>query len=557
MTHQTPIEPRSLADVSRTIHTLKKIRPSSRTEMLSAISRLGKLLRRPLHDIPADLETLRDRIQNLHPVQAKVSKKSLSNIKAGLILALRFAGVAEELRVAPKESEQWAAFRHSGTSPHQAYALSQFARYCTAENLEPSEVNDDVMDDYQAHLARATLNRDPAKTRIETAKTFNCVVKRSGLNRPLLRARKGTAYVTPPLTVYPASFQKEFAAYRDRLRNPDLFSEDDLAKPLRPYTLRNIEHHVRQVLHAAVIAGYEPSFFTGLEKLIDINVVQAAFRVVAERSKHEVPVSLLNIVSSLLAIARHEVRAPDEVIRRLSKLKTRIAQRTPQHAGMSAKSERRMQQFDDPENVARFICLPQEIAARARKGEQTRSTALEMMYAAAMTILFGNPMRAGNLASIELGKHLEPIRLGRKSIYRLHIPAEEVKNGVEVLAEYHDGQADLLRLYITKYRPLLSAEPGNYLFPKPSGGVRAAKHLSDGIKRFVGKYLGLEVSAHLFRHFAAHLFLEAHPSDYESTRRLVGHKKLETTTAFYSPRSNRAAQKRYEAILESKRGGQK
>ncbi|MCV2880368.1 site-specific integrase [Sedimentimonas flavescens] len=555
MPPQTPIEIRSLADVQHLIAQAEKIKPSTRKEMLSAISRLSKMLGHPLHDIPADLESLRALLKKLHPVQAKLSKKSLSNVKAALILALRFTGVASELRLATKETEQWAAFRHSGTASHHAYALSRFARFCTAQDIEPADVTDAVMGEYEARLAGATINCGPSKVRIETAKTFNCILKRSDSNRPLLNARKGTAYITPPLTVYPQRLQQEIETYLGRLADPDIFSEGDLAKPLRPYTLRNIKHHLRQVLDAAVTAGYEPSFFTGLEKLIDIKVVQAAFGVIAERSKHEVPISLLNIASSLLAIARHEVRAPDEDIRRLSKLKTRIAQRTSQHAGMSAKSERRMQQFEDPENVVRFICLPEQIFARARKGDLTRSTALEMMYAAAMTILFGNPMRASNLASIELGKHLEPVKLGRKSVYRLHISGEEVKNGVEILAEYHDGQADILRLYITKYRPLLSAEPGNYLFPKPSGGVRAAKHLSDGIKRFAGKYLGLEVSAHLFRHFAAYLFLEAHPGDYESTRRLVGHKKIDTTTAFYSPRSNRAAQKRYEAILASKRGG--
>lgn len=550
MTPKKTTEIRKLADVYRALKQAEKISPPRRKEMLSSVSSLGRMCGQPLHDIPVDPQELREVIKELHPVQTKVSKKRLSNIKAGLILALRFAGAAEELRLAHEESEEWAAFRNSGTELHQRYALARFARYCTAHNLEPSEVTDAVMDAYEAHLARATINCDPKKARVETAKTFNCVLKRSGSKQPLLTASKGTNYITPPLSVYPKSFQKEFTAYLGRLGNPDLFAEDDLVKPLRPHTLRNTENHIRQFLDAAVLDGYERSHFTGLATLLDKEVVERAFKVIMARIGRSVPPTLLNILGTLIAIARHEVKAPEEVINRLLKIQKRIRQKVGGRVTrMSEKSRRRMEQFDDPENIKRLVVLPHEIAQRARRQEPSGRSALAMMYATAMTLLLVQPMRAANLASIELGKHLTPVRQKNKIIYRLHISADEVKNGVEILVDYTGDEADILRIYLRAFRPLLADDPENFLFPQRSGGARSASHLSEGIAAVVKKHTGLEVSAHLFRHFAARIYLAARPGDYESTRRLLGQKKLETTTSFYAPFSNRAAHEEYCNML--------
>lgn len=550
MTQKETTEIRTLADVHDAIKLAEKLSPPRRKEMLSSVSSLGKLLGQPLHDIPADLATLRAVIKKLHPVQARVTKKRLSNIKTGLTRALRFVGVAEELHTARKETKKWASFRSSGTAPHHAYGLSRLARYCSAHKIEPSHVTDAVMDAYEAHLARATINCDPKKARIEAAKTFNCVLKRSDSKQPLLTASKGTNYITPPLSVYPKSFQKEFTAYLGRLGDPDLFAEADLVKPLRPHTLRNIENHIRQFLDAAVLAGYKRSHFAGLATLLDKEVVERAFKVIMVRIGRSVPPTLLNILGTLIAIARHEVKAPGEVTNRLLKIQNRIRQKVGgQVTRMSDKSQRRMEQFDDPDNITRLVMLPHEIAQRARRQEPSARSALAMMYATAMALLLVQPMRAANLASIELGKHLTPVRQKNKTIYRLHIPADEVKNGVEILVDYTGDEADILRLYLGTFRPVLADNPENFLFPQRSGGARSASHLSEGITALVQKHTGLEVSAHLFRHFAARIYLAARPGDYESARRLVGHKKLETTTSFYAPFSNREAQQRYGNMI--------
>jgi site-specific recombinase XerD len=64
------------------------------------------------------------------------------------------------------------------------------------------------------------------------------------------------------------------------------------------------------------------------------------------------------------------------------------------------------------------------------------------------------------------------------------------------------------------------------------------------------------MNPHLFRHLAALLYLKEHPGDFETVRRLLKHKKLETTVTFYAQLSNQWAHEHYqEAVLTKWRGG--
>ena len=58
-----------------------------------------------------------------------------------------------------------------------------------------------------------------------------------------------------------------------------------------------------------------------------------------------------------------------------------------------------------------------------------------------------------------------------------------------------------------------------------------ARTIRDGIAR----ELGLKINAHLFRHISALLYLCHHPGDYETVRRVLGHKSVATTIACYAP----------------------
>ena len=114
----------------------------------------------------------------------------------------------------------------------------------------------------------------------------------------------------------------------------------------------------------------------------------------------------------------------------------------------------------------------------------------------------------------------------------LTIPAVEVKNSVDLDFEMPDESADLIRWYLKDVR---TAEPGNLaLFPTASGSHKDQNTLALQIAQTVQRYTGFEVNPHLFRHIGAQIYLGLNPGGYEVMRRVLGHKKMDTTSNFYA-----------------------
>ena len=133
------------------------------------------------------------------------------------------------------------------------------------------------------------------------------------------------------------------------------------------------------------------------------------------------------------------------------------------------------------------------------------------------------------------------------------IPGSEVKNGEPVEVDLPQESMRLVKTYLADWRPLVSDTPGDWLFPARGGGHRLPSHLSQEMSRVIFKHIGLRVNAHLFRHLAGMLYLIENPGDYETVRRLLGHRKMTTTTTFYAPLENKQAVKRYDEAVLSKR----
>jgi integrase len=84
------------------------------------------------------------------------------------------------------------------------------------------------------------------------------------------------------------------------------------------------------------------------------------------------------------------------------------------------------------------------------------------------------------------------------------------------------------------FRPTLlrgSNEP--WLFPGENGGCKDAKTLSGQITERIEKATGLRITVHQFRHAAAAMWLKHNPGDYETVRRMLGHRSIQTTINFY------------------------
>lgn len=63
------------------------------------------------------------------------------------------------------------------------------------------------------------------------------------------------------------------------------------------------------------------------------------------------------------------------------------------------------------------------------------------------------------------------------------------------------------------------------------------------------------MNPHLFRHVAAHFFLEDHPGNYEDVRRLLAHKRIDTTLQNYAGLEMAAAVRRFDQTILDRRDG--
>lgn len=554
-----PFENTTTATLADAIATLQ-VHPGltdirRRRDMISSINRIAKYLNRAPEDLPTDAPALRNLLPGIHPVQADISAKSLSNVKTDLTKALQMSGYLPPAIPKAEPNSAWKAFLAACEAKHQRLALSRLVTYCAYHGIEPNEVNNKVMATFQQHLDERLLGKDPTKLCKEMAQTWNGIVTRQGLELTLLSYKKSGQYRSRPLTSYPQSMQDDIASYLDRMRHADPFDEDGPDKALRPMSLRNTEAHLRQFLDALVLAGNDPDTFLSLADVITAENLKQAFTATMKRRGLDNPKDsgLHNIAATLKAIAHHHLNLPEQELDTIKRIKKRVS---PHVKGMSSKNRDRLGQFHDWKNVARLLGLPEVLMTRALADPTSRTSALLAMHAVAISILLSCPMRAKNLAQLELDTNVISHRQGTHTFYTIRVDAEDVKNNEHIEVSLNASCSRFLRIYNDKFRHLLTRANGPALFPmKGNGAPRDPSNLSKDIKALIDRETGLTVHTHLFRHLAAFLYLRERPGAFETVRRLLKHKTQRTTMTFYADLSNQWAHEHYDEVVLKKWGG--
>ena len=135
--------------------------------------------------------------------------------------------------------------------------------------------------------------------------------------------------------------------------------------------------------------------------------------------------------------------------------------------------------------------------------------------------------------AIELGQNLIKPG-GLHSPYWLVFPNYDVKNRVDLNFKFDEALTELIDEYVHEFRPvLLRRSNASWLFPGVAGDPKTANMFSTQITERIQKSTGLRVTAHQFRHAAAALYLKHNPGDYETVRRFLGHRNIQTTINFY------------------------
>jgi integrase len=181
------------------------------------------------------------------------------------------------------------------------------------------------------------------------------------------------------------------------------------------------------------------------------------------------------------------------------------------------------------------VSLPNVLMQQAysAKDHAPIKAAVSAQLAVAVAILTFAPVRLANLVSVELGQNLIKPG-GLNTPYWLVFPHYDVKNRVDLNFRFDQPLTDLIDEYVHEFRPaLLRGANASWLFPGESGQPKTRLMFSKQITVRVQKATGLWITVHQFRHAAAAIYLKHRPGDYETVRRLLGHRDIQTTIRFY------------------------
>jgi integrase len=118
----------------------------------------------------------------------------------------------------------------------------------------------------------------------------------------------------------------------------------------------------------------------------------------------------------------------------------------------------------------------------------------------------------------------------------------------DITVEVPDHVARHVRWYRRHVLPRLAADANGYFFVTKQGSMKGQETLTHQIIKTIARDIGIQMTPHQFRHFAATSYLEAHPEDFETARSILGH-AWSKTTRIYAGSASRRAGRTYNDFL--------
>ena len=234
-----------------------------------------------------------------------------------------------------------------------------------------------------------------------------------------------------------------------------------------------------------------------------------------------------------------------------------------------------LRQFADDGALIRWLKAPDTLwtmALRRLKAGEAPTARCVALARSAITLRLAQrvaPLRRENHARLRIGgtePHIQlPVGEGEGW---LRIPARELKNLKSVTVRIDPDTVRMLRLYCEELRPVAlegagaGAEnphlwPGAALARPEMGGAFAPWQGYITLESFAGKvaqhlrrWCALDMDLHVTRHLAGKIILDLDPGAMALVQQVLGHKKIETTQAYYAEVNGIVAQRRYLDLLD-------
>jgi integrase len=473
---------------------------------------------------------------------AGLTKGSWMSVRSRILKALQCADVdvMAGRRTKPL-SEDWVSlYQVIPEGGGWKASLGRFIGYLSDLGVAPADVSDRLIERFADELDRGSLRGRPKIIVSAAIRGWNTAVDRVPgwpLQRLTAAERPQVGYVLKADKFSPA-FQASLADYMAFLTDPP-DEVDAPFKGLKPSTLRIREFQFRQLASALLHRGVSVADITDISLLARRDNVDLICEFFIAHHGRPDSVQLEGLLAALRLIAIHRLKdreTADWISRRMRRLSG-----SPSHRyGMTEKNRRRLAVFRDPTHVRELLLLPFALLKRAESGTlSARAAAILMRAAVAIELEIMCPIRLQNLSEINVDKDLVRSRRGKGAVVHLFISGKRTKNGEDIELELPAQSVALIDLYLAKYRnqliqPQHRGTGPRYLFPRSNASVQDGKTLASMICTVLLRELGIKFNVHLFRHLGCFLFLRSHPGQIDVMRRVLGHRKEETTRRFYS-----------------------
>lgn len=534
----------SLADVAVHIEGVD-MTSRRRGEMLSALRTVSRAVGRPLDAIPAEPRALADLMGRVSPLAQGLSPGRWANVKSLTAKAVEMVVPLMPARQRVRLSPEWQDLIEQVVPVQRRYPLTACLRWLSARGVGPDGVDAALLETFRTSFVGTSLRARPHEAWSRFVSAWNDArVKVNGWPDIALCAEDRRRRATLPWSAFPDSLRQDAEAWLFRQAGHDVMDEDGPPKPLRPATIESYRYLLRSVVSSAVAEGVDASSLTRLADLLKLPVYKAALQGQWRRTGRKASTYHSKSAAVLISIGRYWVGLPETELKVLRDAARKVE--PAKRRGLTQKNLDRLRPFDNPRTALALLNLPFAIRKEVERGKlSARRAAVQAQVAVAIAILLIAPMRLKNLRLLRLDRHL--VRHG-KSLH-LVIPGEEVKNEVDLEFEVERQTRELLQWYLDEHRPVLAHAGSQALFPGGVDGAKDGQTVRSNIMKAIRKHTGLEMNPHLFRHFAAKLYLDRNPGDYETVRRLLGHKTIETTIRFYAGFETKAATKHYQGVV--------
>jgi integrase len=542
----------TLADLLELVPGLDGVSAQARQNMKTGIRTLCRLLDRQPQFVPIAATALRKMFDEALPAAAGVSVSNWRNVKTNVRRAIKLSSLSDETGVADVPlSDAWQRLIDKIPNSKQRGLIRRFARFCSGCQVAPTDVDDAILAKYHAFLEATQLYRDPVRSVIVLAWAWNKAVAREGTYPRLNPPSRSRKYALDWADL-PPSLVKDVQAFHDSCLNPDLFDPAS-RRPASPVTIQGRDYLMRRFASALVSRGIDVNDLRCLADLFRPERLKEGIRFFLARNDNKPCSQVPHFINLALIVAKRWAKLPPDQIAEIQVLSRNFNR--PQ-TGLTRKNRNRVRQFADDRAARRLFKLPGRLVADAKKRPPTYRTALKVQMALAIELLIFAPIRVGNLVRLDRHRHFHWARSNGDRVLHLVIPAVEVKNDVDLEFPLLPETVALLDLYMTAYQPVLDhGHPSGLLFPGRNCVPKNQPGFSRQITAIIGRETGLKMNPHLFRHVAAHFFLEDHPGHYEDVRRLLAHKKIDTTLQNYAGMEMAAAVRRFDQTILDRRDG--